>query len=407
LDAVQHSLNLKLDTELDAFTFDEDFDAASLPKRPWIIKGVLLRGYVTAGIAPPGVGKSTFAAMTAIMVATGWEKPMLNRPVLEKTNVLLLNNEDDEDELKRKISGICQHYDIGIGELTDRLFVRSGYGSRLLLAHRNKDNMVVATVDNKKVLEFCLRHSIGLIIIDPFISVHDVPENDNTDIESVITEIRSIAKQTGAAVLLIHHTKKTGGDSEQHAGDTEAGRGASSLIGAARISFTLARMSKQSALDKNIDWNLGNRLIRMDDGKINFALRSEKEDWYEMKSVQLPNGDSVGVPEPFDMADIEKRKAKEKEVKKDQDNADRLIDIVRTVADCMTEESQPQPEVVSAYMTKKDIRETASKEAVKMIPVGRKNAISVSRDKIRSKVWRERIGTANQPRYTIHREIED
>jgi hypothetical protein len=127
LDALRDALHRKTASAFDAFTFDGDFDPASLPERPWIIMRLLLRGYVTAVIAPPGVGKSTFAAIMAVMVATGWEKKMLNRPVLEQTNVLLLNNEDDEDELKRQIAGICQHYDIGFGELTNRLFVKSGY----------------------------------------------------------------------------------------------------------------------------------------------------------------------------------------------------------------------------------------------------------------------------------------
>lgn len=73
LEAVKDALLRRNNPEFDAFTFEGDFDPASLPERPWIIKGLLLRGYVTAGIAPPGVGKSTFAAITAVMVATGWE----------------------------------------------------------------------------------------------------------------------------------------------------------------------------------------------------------------------------------------------------------------------------------------------------------------------------------------------
>jgi putative DNA primase/helicase len=73
LDTVRELLLRPLNPEFDAFTFDGNFDPASLPERPWIIKGLLLRGYVTAGIAPPGVGKSTFAAIMAVMVATGWE----------------------------------------------------------------------------------------------------------------------------------------------------------------------------------------------------------------------------------------------------------------------------------------------------------------------------------------------
>lgn len=332
---------------------------------------------------------------------------MLKRKVCEQTNVLLLNNEDDEVELKRRVASICQHFEINYSDLKDHLYIRSGYGSKFLIVTRDRDNKAVTTIDSTRLTEFCRRHSIGLVVIDPLISIHNVPENDNTEIEIVITEIRSIATKTGAAVLIIHHTKKTGGDSEQHAGDTEAGRGASSLIGAARMSFTLARMAKTTAEKFGIDWKIGNRLIRMDEGKSNFTLRSAEADWYEMQSVRLPNGDYVGVPVPFDMANIAKKKAKEKEDAKSQEQAVKITEIAATVAGGMTENEQPQPEVISAYMAKTGKKETAAKSAVSMLPVGRENASSAMSKGNFTKVWRERIGSETRPYYRIHKFVDD
>lgn len=75
LDAVCEIFEQGAEQLFNAFTIDANFDPANLPVRPWLMPGLLMRGYVTAAVAPPGVGKSTFAAMIAIMVATKWETP--------------------------------------------------------------------------------------------------------------------------------------------------------------------------------------------------------------------------------------------------------------------------------------------------------------------------------------------
>ena len=88
-------------------------------------------------------------------------------------------------------------------------------------------------------------------------------ENDNVAVEQVLSILRRIANETGAAVLLIHHTKKSqGGNAESHAGDAEAGRGASALVYGTRVTFTLAKMAKDTAKNKGIEPDLGARLCR-------------------------------------------------------------------------------------------------------------------------------------------------
>ena len=162
-------------------------------------------------------------------------------------------------------------------------------------------------------------------------------------------------------------------------------------------------MSKKTAKEFGLDWELGNSLIRMDDGKINFALKDDETNWYKMISVQLPNGDSVGVPEPFDIGDIAKCKEKEKEEEKKQEDEVKLTEIALDIASIMTEDEQPQAEIISAYMAKTSKKETASKQSISMIPVGMGNAIAIFHNDVRTKIWRVRIGTLGNPRYTLHR----
>ena len=94
--------------------------------------GRLLRGYITVCIAPAGVGKSVFALALGITVATGRET--LGANLKETTNVLVLNNEDDEDEIMRRVAGICGHFNIPFSDLADKFYGLSGYGRSFLIA---------------------------------------------------------------------------------------------------------------------------------------------------------------------------------------------------------------------------------------------------------------------------------
>lgn len=65
---------------------------------------MLLLGYITQLIAPPGVGKSMFGLLLAVMVALG--RPLIPRELERQANVLVINNEDDMDEMNRRLAGI-------------------------------------------------------------------------------------------------------------------------------------------------------------------------------------------------------------------------------------------------------------------------------------------------------------
>ena len=64
--------------------------------------------------------------------------------------------------------------------------------------------------------------------------------------------IRRIAHDADVSIDLIHHNvKENSGDSEKRAGDQNAARGAA-IIGAARSTYTLSRMSKTTAKEYGI-----------------------------------------------------------------------------------------------------------------------------------------------------------
>ncbi|MAG96984.1 MAG: hypothetical protein CMM08_09905, partial [Rhodospirillaceae bacterium] len=333
------------DTGLAIHTIAADFDPAKIEQRPFLVSPLLLRGHVTAILAPGGVGKSVFSISLGISVALG--QRLLGYDIRERTNVLLVNNEDDCSEIDRRVAGICEHWEIPFGDLDQRVFILAGYGSPLVLAEQRRDGTVEPTDAVDGLISEMRGRKVGLLVLDPFVSLHRVEENNNVAVEQVLSILRRIANETGAADLLVHHTRKgQGGNAESHAGDADAGRGASALVYGTRAAFTLARMSKETAKKSHIEWDLGNRLFRLDSAKSNYAVKDAEATWFEMRSHGLPNGDGVGVPVPFNFAEIEERLAEEREANTRQEREQRILEVAETVSRLMTGCKQRQPEIV-------------------------------------------------------------
>ena len=64
---------------------------------------------------------------------------------------------------------------------------------------------------------------------------------------------REVARKTGAAMWLVHHTKKYAGSM---AGDQDASRGGGALIGTARIMSTLFDMTEDEARYSTCRWTI-------------------------------------------------------------------------------------------------------------------------------------------------------
>jgi hypothetical protein len=101
--------------------------------------------------------------------------------------------------------------------------------------------------------------------------------------------------------MIVHHTKKYAGGM---AGDQDASRGASALVGTARIMSTLFNMTEPEAALYNVPVEDRQTYVRFDDAKSNHSAKGVVK-WFAKKTVSLPNGtaeipgDEVGVLEPW------------------------------------------------------------------------------------------------------------
>lgn len=273
--------------------------AHTLSRRPYIYGRQLLRGTVSAVIAPGATGKSYLMTGTALALATG--RNLLGYEVWEgPKRVWLWNLEDSGDELARGFIAAALHWNIGEADIAGRLFVDSGLdGAELKIAVSNRDGVLIAEPIVASLVTEIRARQIDVLIIDPFVSSHAVNENDNGAIDAVIKKWARIAAETNCSIILVHHSRKNNGAET----DAESARGASSMVAAARSVSTLNRMSAPEAEKWGIEGEARRRYFRVYDDKNNRAPPADQSDWFELISVSLGNGldggDSIAVVVPW------------------------------------------------------------------------------------------------------------
>lgn len=281
-------------------------DPAMIEPRRWLYGHHLIRGFLSATVAPGGVGKSSLALVEALAMATG--RDLLGHKPAGKLRVWYWNGEDPEEELNRRIAAICLHYGITAEEIGDRLFVNSGRDTEIVMATETKAGVVIAEPVAAAVLATVEKNRIDVMMVDPFVASHEVSENDNNKINAVARRWSKIADAAGCAVELVHHARKVAPGQAEIA--VEDARGASALIAAVRSARTLNGMTKDEAEKAGVKQP---RLhFRVDNGKANLAPPPEATTWHKLIGVPLGNArddrpeDYVGVvtawtwPNPFD-----------------------------------------------------------------------------------------------------------
>lgn len=268
---------------------------ATIPTRRWIIDRLLLGGTVTVLTAPGGSGKTTFTIGLALSIATG--RPTLGMTVCEPGHVWVWNLEDDLDELERSIGAARQHHSIQDAEIVGKLSVNSALdGSELCTATEGRDGMTLLEPVFDKISAEIKAKGVNVLIIDPFVSSHAVEENSNTKIDKIAKAWARVARATGCAIILVHHTSKAGAGEVSSA----SARGASALTSAARGVLVINKMSADAARAVGVPDSDRWRYFSVHDDKHSRAPAEEAR-WFEIVPVGLANGDSVGVASPWEV----------------------------------------------------------------------------------------------------------
>lgn len=263
-----------------------------LKPREWVMKDRYIKGFVSVLISPGGVGKSTLALLDGASVALS--KPLSGFEVTSPGAVWIYNLEDPMEELERRIVALSFQHQVPTSTMSG-LFYSSGTEEPFIVAKQDQSGVIINQKALDEAVSFIQEKKIQLFIVDPFVRTHELNENDNMQMDKVVWAFQRIATRANCAVGLIHHTSKAGASADP--GEMHSGRGASSLIYAARIAHTLNFMTKEEAGKFGIAQDKKRWYMRLDNAKANLQPPAESAIWYERRSVVLPTGDNVGTVE--------------------------------------------------------------------------------------------------------------
>ena len=267
------------------------------PPRQWLLGNQFCRRFLSGLLAPGGTGKTAVRTLQAIALAVG--KPLTGQHVFRRSRVLLVSLEDDKEEVDRRVAAALIHHDVNRDELKGWLFCASPKGFKLAEASKGSRHIGILEKMLRNAIE---RLRLGLIILDPFVKLHAMEENDNGAMDFVCDLLVQLAIEYNIAVDAPHHTRK----GAITAGDADAGRGASSARDAGRLIYTLTRMTEEEAKAFSINPEERGLYVRLDSGKVNIAPPSREATWFRLVNVRLgngnadyPNGDEVQTVEPW------------------------------------------------------------------------------------------------------------
>lgn len=278
-------------------TMLDDFNELTLPRRQWIYGHDYIRGFVSVLASAGGIGKTSLTIVEALAICTG--RNLLDTQVKEKTKVWVLNLEDPRSEIQMRTLAAMKHYGISPEEVRGNLFIDGEDTIEVTLAAETRDGLVLNDAMGDTMIERIKRDNIGTVMIDPFVSTHLVNENSNSGIQAVVALLRRIARETNAAIVLVHHVRKSNGEDAT----IDSVRGAGALIGAARAARVVNRVSVDDAIQLGVSPDEATGLFRVDDGKSNLAPPADRAVYRRMIGVQLANEEWVGVCIPFKLPD--------------------------------------------------------------------------------------------------------
>lgn len=239
------------------------------PPQDFVFPG-LLAGSVGALVSPGATGKSFLMLEAAMSCAGGTD--LLGFEPEKAGGVLYFAAEDPTVELERRVHAIGSQLDPEARAAIEKnLFLVDAFG---------KQNDIMNNEFRDFLIQKCFKvdgsRAVRLIVFDTVSRIHQLDENSNRDMIQVISQLETIAAETGAAIIFLHHVSKssaTAGVADQQ----QAARGASALIDNARWCGFVAKMTKEEAEQFGIDEEDRRFYVRYGVSKQNYgAPLSEK-----------------------------------------------------------------------------------------------------------------------------------
>lgn len=271
-----------------AFTPYACVDPSSIPARPFLYEPIYIRKFTTGTAALGAIGKTGVVTVEALALATGL--PLLGVEPRGQFRVVFWNGEDPMDELARSFAGARMHYGITEEQIGGRLFVDSGRTMPIEIARIDRwDGAKIAVPAQRGMVQSLLERKIDVLILDPFVSTHSVPENDNGAMDKVARTWNEIAEEANVSVHHVFHTTKISAGRVATAMNL---RGAVAALNKLRYVRVLNRMDKKDGEPLGLDTTQLSRYLSADDSeKSNLLPPGSARTWFQLTSVDLGNAD--------------------------------------------------------------------------------------------------------------------
>lgn len=192
------------------------------PPQPvdWLVNGLIARGDICILQGEPNVGKSFLTMGLAAALAEGHSQ-FLNHSINPLTSkVVYIDQENPEDVVRSRLR---------------QLGLRSNYGNVRYLYRQG----IRLDTNPGALIEDCLAWEPDLIILDSLTRLHTINENNAGEVAALFNNgINPLARETGAAVIFLHHTNK----SESNSSYAKA-RGSTDITASPDTGFELRRAS--------------------------------------------------------------------------------------------------------------------------------------------------------------------
>lgn len=274
--------------------------------------GWVRRGKTAMIAAPGGVGKTLLVIQLGVCIATG--RPFLGASVATQGRVLLALGEEDADEARRRIFGICTGLNLTDEEkaaVLDRIVV---------LPLMSVDVRLVSDDPSVPSEVFTQLHEVlqrpgedwAAVIFDPLARFAGVDENDNAAATRAVSTIERFTEAPGnPAVIVVHHTSQA--SRQSRSSDATAARGGTAWTDGMRWVATLNH--------KDIG---DTRAIELVTAKSNYAPPGDPI---------LFTRDSWGALWPMSQSEIKRQKEAAAERRQDERSDEIEAQILRLVAE--------------------------------------------------------------------------
>ena len=181
-------ISLVKDCKAGAFNYNSLDLTLPPPEYEWLVDGIIAKGDTTLLVGEPNVGKSWITLSLAVAMANGDDK-WINWNLNHHGKVLYVDEENPHDVVYHRLRQLG-------AEKLDNMRYLHRQGIRL---DRRFD----------RFLDDAIAYQPSLIVLDSLTRLHTQDENNAGAMAALFNDsINVLTKETGAAIIVLHHTNK-------------------------------------------------------------------------------------------------------------------------------------------------------------------------------------------------------